>query len=677
MIIVCLFFSLWIGLVLRYYPFIFIPLAAVLFIYLLKKYHKKVALISLSILSLGVGYSFIDFNLTPTDNTYSGVVIESKDNYFIFYTGLERLYVTNYDNTYEVGDILSIRGEKDDIHFISLESEFDFEDYLAKKGVTRQISIDSASVKLSSPFKINKWKNNFLSHFDEETSSFIKALFFSGSSDSGLSYNLEALHLSRFSSASGIYIYAFLNSLTFIFSTFMKKKWAKALSYGVLFPYFLLLFPRFTIIRISTLYIMRWINQYPLHKRFSSFEVTSIAGIFFLLCNHNLARQDSFILGFALPYIYYYVNRVFTGQRRKAVKRVGSTLLFGVFFIPFEISFYSSVNILTYPLTLLFTPFFIVLSFMTLLCYYHIPIYGLVNRYTSFLNKFTGVFLKINYTFYTPKLGLALTLLFIFIFMVMLYFIEIKHKPMITFSSLSLGLLCLGILLPVENVVTSEVTFINVGQGDAALVRIHNTSILIDTGGLYNKDVANDILIPFLHSRQIYSLDYVMISHDDSDHNGALGPLCENFTVRNVIDETNASAVFPLDINGVTFTNYNTSYASYSDDNDRSLVIGFNLGGKDYLFMGDATTTIENSIMNSYSYVPCDILKVGHHGSSTSTSAEFVEYLSPKTAIISCGENNKYGHPTEKVLSTLSTYGVEIRRTDLEGSIRYLSFSLW
>ncbi|MCD8204397.1 MAG: MBL fold metallo-hydrolase [Coprobacillus sp.] len=665
------------GLVVRYHPLIFIPIAILLFIYLLRKYHKKIALISMCVLSLGVGYSFLDINITSSDNTYSGVVIESKDNYFIFYTGLERLYVSNYGNTYEVGDILSLTGEKEDLHFITLESEFDFEDYLSKKGVNRELTVSNYEVKHSSPFKLNQWKNNFLSKFDEDTASFIKALFFSGSSDSDLSSNLEALHLSRFASASGIYIYAFLNSLNFIFSTFMKKKWARVVSYGVLFPYFLLLFPRFTIIRISTLYILRWINQYPLHKRFTSFEVTSIAGIFFLCVNRHLARQDSFILGFALPFIYYYVNRVFKSSRRKAVKKVGSTLLFGVFFIPFEISFYSSVNILTYPLTLLFTPFFTLLSFMTLLCYYHVPICGLVNRYTSFLNKFTALFLKINYTFYTPRLGVGLTILFIALFMVVLYFVEIKHKPMISFSSLSLGVLCLGIILPVQNVVTSEVTFINVGQGDAALVRIHNTSILIDTGGLYNKDVASDILIPFLHSRQIYSLDYVMISHDDSDHNGALDSLCENFTVRNVIDETNASYVFPLDISGVTFTNYNTAYASYSDDNDRSLVIGFNLGGKDYLFMGDATTTIENSIMSSYSYVPCDILKVGHHGSSTSTSDEFIAYLEPQTAIISCGENNRYGHPTDKVLSTLSSYGVEIRRTDLEGSIRYLSFSLW
>ncbi len=677
MIFVFLFFSLWIGLSIRYHPIVLIIVASLLLIYLFKKYAKKMTLISLCVLALGVGYSFLDIDYVSKDDTYSGVVIESKDNYFIFYTGLERLYVSSYDNSYEVGDILSISGEKSEVHFTCLESEFDFEGYLAKKGVNRSLTISNIEVKLNSPFRLNKWKANFLSKFSEDTASFINALFFSGSSDSELSGVLEQLHLSRFASASGIYIYAFINSFTFIFSTFMKKKWAKLVSYGVLFPYFILLFPRFTIIRISTLYLFRWVNEYALHKRFTSFEVSSIAGIFFLVVNRHLARQDSFILGFALPFVSYYVNRVFIGQRKKLVKKVGSTLLFGVFFIPFEVSFYSSVSILTYFLTLLFTPFFTVLSFMTLLCYYHVPLYGMVNRYTSFLNQFTSFFLRFNYSFYVPKLGLAFILLFIALFMMLLYFMEIKHKPMTTFSGLAVGFLCLFTILPFQNLVTNEVTFINVGQGDAALVRIHNTSILIDTGGLYNKDVANDILIPFLHSRQIYSLDYVMISHDDSDHNGALDSLCNNFTVRNVIDWNNAMDLYPLTIEGITFYNYNPYYYNYGSDNDQSIVVGFTLSNTSYLFMGDATTTIEKTIMSTYESIPCDILKVGHHGSSTSTSDEFIDWLSPKTAIISCGENNRYGHPTEQVLTTLSNYGVEIRRTDLEGSIRYLSFSLW
>ena len=103
-------------------------------------------------------------------------------------------------------------------------------------------------------------------------------------------------------------------------------------------------------------------------------------------------------------------------------------------------------------------------------------------------------------------------------------------------------------------------------------------------------------------------------------------------------------------------------------------MVGFTLNHTSYLIMGDAPIEVEKNIMNEYDSIPCDILKVGHHGSNTSTSDDFVKYLNPKEAVISCGKNNKYGHPKQSVLNTLRKNGVTIRRTDLEGTIRYCSF---
>ena len=108
-----------------------------------------------------------------------------------------------------------------------------------------------------------------------------------------------------------------------------------------------------------------------------------------------------------------------------------------------------------------------------------------------------------------------------------------------------------------------------------------------------------------------------------------------------------------------------------SSDNENSLVVGFTISHTSYLITGDATIKTEKDIMNEYDDVPCDILKVGHHGSNTSTSDEFVKYLAPREAVISCGVNNRYGHPKKSVLETLERNGVKIRRTDLEGTITY------
>ena len=120
----------------------------------------------------------------------------------------------------------------------------------------------------------------------------------------------------------------------------------------------------------------------------------------------------------------------------------------------------------------------------------------------------------------------------------------------------------------------------------------------------------------------------------------------------------------------VIFNNYNP-FTDYIEENDRSLVLGFRLGNSDYLLMGDASKKVEKRIMEHYPTLTCDILKVGHHGSDTATSNEFIKYLNPKVAVISCGKNNFFGHPAKNVLAILNANQVQIRRTDLEGTITF------
>ena len=222
--------------------------------------------------------------------------------------------------------------------------------------------------------------------------------------------------------------------------------------------------------------------------------------------------------------------------------------------------------------------------------------------------------------------------------------------------------------LPIENLITAEVCFINVGQGDSCLIRKGTTSILIDTGGLSYMDVANESLIPFLKKKRIYNIDLVITTHNDYDHCGALDSLKENFYVENVVQ---TSVNFPININGITLTNYNLHTTEFSDENDKSLVVGFHLMNKDFLIMGDAPIEVEKNIIKEFTHVDCDILKVGHHGSKTSTCDEFIKYLKPEVAIVSCGENNRYGHPHKEVIRVLNNNHVTIRRTDKEGTITY------
>ena len=103
----------------------------------------------------------------------------------------------------------------------------------------------------------------------------------------------------------------------------------------------------------------------------------------------------------------------------------------------------------------------------------------------------------------------------------------------------------------------------------------------------------------------------------------------------------------------------------------KSLVLQFSVKNTNFVITGDAPIKIEKQIIKDNQKIECDILKVGHHGSKTSSSSEFITYLNPKEAVISCGRNNSYGHPHQEVINILKSKNIKIRRTDLEGTIRY------
>jgi competence protein ComEC len=142
--------------------------------------------------------------------------------------------------------------------------------------------------------------------------------------------------------------------------------------------------------------------------------------------------------------------------------------------------------------------------------------------------------------------------------------------------------------------------------------------------------------------------------------------LIENFTVYEYIKDYQK---FPLNVGGLTLANYNVYPELWSEENDESLVISFKINNFSYLIMGDAPKKIETAIMKDNEYIPCDILKVGHHGSKTSSSREFINQINPKYSIISVGKNNRYGHPNKEVLENLDNS--KIYRTDEDGIIMF------
>ena len=235
-----------------------------------------------------------------------------------------------------------------------------------------------------------------------------------------------------------------------------------------------------------------------------------------------------------------------------------------------------------------------------------------------------------------------------------------------------------------------NITFIDVSQGDSIFLELplNRSNILIDTGGNKNYDLSKNTLIPYLKANGIKKINYLILTHGDYDHMGEAINLVNNFKVDKVIfnngeynelelelikvlEEKNISYyqnIKELNIDGNNKL-YFLNNKDYGNENDNSSVIYTELNNHKFLFMGDAGVEVEEDLIEKYNLKNIDVLKVGHHGSKTSSNEEFINEIDPKNSIISVGKNNRYGHPNKAVLDNLSDS--KIYRTDQDGSIMF------
>ena len=231
------------------------------------------------------------------------------------------------------------------------------------------------------------------------------------------------------------------------------------------------------------------------------------------------------------------------------------------------------------------------------------------------------------------------------------------------------------------------VHYIDVGQGDSELVCCNGEYMLIDAG----EPDASDAVLEYLDALGIDRLDYLVCTHGHSDHCGGLDAVVESLEVETVFTSPYAGdspsyeiftdAVYDAGLEltvPVLGESYRLGEASFSfigplEDydnlNDDSLVIRLEYGDTSFLFTGDMTSKAEKDLINDGADLRCDVLKVGHHGSSGSSCYQFLYEAQPGIGVISCEKGNSYGHPHEETLSRLNDADVTVYRTDLEGSI--------
>ena len=352
--------------------------------------------------------------------------------------------------------------------------------------------------------------------------------------------------------------------------------------------------------------------------------------------------------------------------------------------VSFPITIYLNfeINLLSFIFNLFYVPFVSIIFFPLLLINLILPI----DFFISFL-----IFIMETISKILVSLSLFLTFKKILIF-VIFYYLLIILFTFTKFKKIAISLF-VGLILLHTNINYlyhhSNLYMIDIGQGDSFLIYDNHEAILIDTGGIFKSksNQTEDILIPLFKSLGIKKINKVIITHGDFDHIGNAYTLIDKFKVKRVYFNNNSYNKNELRlikslkkkkinyekmdiIKTKNFYLQNLNYMNTENENDASLVINIIYKNKTMLFMGDASIKTEKYLLNNYNLKMIDILKVGHHGSITSTSNELLEKIKPKVALVSCALINKFKHPSTEVIKILKKYNIKIYQTRYDGGVK-------
>ena len=439
----------------------------------------------------------------------------------------------------------------------------------------------------------------------------------------------------------------------------------------------------------TVLYFALILINNKLNAKYNSIQILIITAYILIIVNPFIVYNAGFIYSFVISFgLLYYQDFIIGG---KIIKIVKVSLISFIFSLPINILLNYEINFFTIFNNILFVPLISFIIFPLSIISFLIPIINPIFNYGIILiNELNSLLSYLSVTLVVPKISLLLAFIYYFLIIV------IKNKKIII-----IFLLLIFIFATLQRYLNSNyyIYYLDVGQGDSILIiEPHNNVILIDTGGsiVESKDnwqmkkknykISNN-LIHFFKSIGVSKINYFITTHGDYDHMGEAINLVNNFKVEKVIfncgpyNDLEKELIKVLDKKHIKYyscikelnidTNklYFLQAKEYDNENDNSNVIYTELDGYKFMFMGDASITTEREILNKYNISNIDVLKVGHHGSKTSSGKEFINEINPRYSIISVGKNNRYGHPNKEVLENLEQSN--IYRTDHDGSIMF------
>ncbi len=649
---------------------------------------KIITIIIFIITLLYTNYYPFKSKYTKDDKEFIGIVTKyevKEDKITIEIKAKEKLLITyKYQdkefNNLSYGDKIKVKGTLITPSKNTNQNTFNYQKYLYHKKIYYLVKASSINKIANNHNYLYTIKNTLYQKIDKlKSSNYIKTLLFC---DNTLSKEIKESYringISHLFSVSGMHINFFVSIIYLYLNKITYNKRIKYLITNIFIITYLILFPSSSLLRSAVMSILYSIN-YLLKLKIKKIDILFLTLGVSLLINPFIIYDLGYIYSYTITF-FLVLSSSTLKKKNKINKIIYISLLSFLVSIPITIYNSYEINIISILLNIILVPIIsIIILPLTILTYIFPILDSILYLFTNTLETISLFISKINITkIIFPKPSLLIIVLYYIIFL-----LSYQNKK---YFYLNIILFIIIYIFPYLNS-NFEVVMFEVGEADCHLIKYpyNKNTILIDTGKNEYK-IKNEV-IPYLKSIGIKKIDYLIITHGDLDHMGEAINLVNNFKLEKVIfncgpyNDLEQELIKVLDKKKIKYYScikelnidnnklYFLQTKEYDNENDNSNVIYSELNVYKFMFMGDASVTTEKEIMNKYNLPDIDVLKVGHHGSKTSSSKEFINVINPKYSIISVGKNNRYGHPNKEVLNTLENS--KIYRTDEDGSIMF------
>ena len=648
---------------------------------------KIITIIIFIITLLYTNYYPFKSKYTKDDKEFIGIVTKyevKEDKITIEIKAKEKLLITyKYQdkefNNLSYGDKIKVKGTLITPSKNTNQNTFNYQKYLYYKKIYYLVEATSINKIANNHNYLYTIKNTLYQKIDKlKSSNYIKTLLFC---DNTLSKEIKESYringISHLFSVSGMHINFFVSIIYLYLNKITYNKRIKYLITNIFIITYLILFPSSSLLRSAVMSILYSIN-YLLKLKIKKIDILLLTLGVSLLINPFIIYDLGYIYSYTITF-FLVLSSSTLKKKNKINKIIYISLLSFLVSIPITIYNSFEINIISILLNIILVPIIsIIILPITILTYIFPILDSILYLFTNTLETISLFISKINITkIIFPKPSLLIIVLYYIIFL-----LSYQNKK---YFYLNIILLIIIYISPYLNS-NFEVVMFEVGEADCHLIKYpyNKNTILIDTGKNEYK-IKNEV-IPYLKSIGIKKIDYLIITHGDEDHIGGSITLINNFQVKNVIlnkgtftdlekeliKNLNKKKIpYQININKINLSNhtiYLLNNTKYNNENDNSIITYFTYQKYKFLYMGDASITTEDNLLENYNLNNISILKVGHHGSNTSSSKDFISQINPSISLISVGKNNIYHHPNKEVINNLSKS--RIYRTDINNMVK-------